>query len=61
MHPGHSLVEVQEHTGFSFDVPDNVEVTAAPTETELVPEGIRCLSGLAPTAAVWLELAQIGP
>jgi hypothetical protein len=35
VHPGSSLAEVRKHTGFSFEVPDSVEVTATPTESEL--------------------------
>ena len=30
MHPGHSVEEVIEHTGFDFDQPEQVSVTAAP-------------------------------
>lgn len=30
LHPGHSLDEVIEHTGFDFDRPDEVRVTRAP-------------------------------
>jgi glutaconate CoA-transferase, subunit B len=30
LHPGHTLDEVQEHTGFAFDVPDRVPETAPP-------------------------------
>jgi len=35
LHPGHSLAEVREHTGFSFDIADRLEVTATPTTAEL--------------------------
>jgi glutaconate CoA-transferase, subunit B len=34
VHPGHSVAEVVEHTGFDFDRPEDVPMTAAPsTET----------------------------
>ena len=30
VHPGHTVAEIVEHTGFDFDMPDNVPVTPAP-------------------------------
>jgi glutaconate CoA-transferase subunit B len=36
LHPGVSLDEVVERTGFAFDVPDDVAVTEGPSEAELV-------------------------
>jgi len=34
VHPGHSVEEVRDNTGFDFDLPDQVPQTAAPdTET----------------------------
>jgi glutaconate CoA-transferase, subunit B len=38
VHPGHSVAEVIEHTGFAFDLPDNVPETPMPT-----PETLRML------------------
>jgi glutaconate CoA-transferase, subunit B len=35
VHPGHSIAEVVEHTGFDFDQPADVPVTAAPSEETL--------------------------
>jgi glutaconate CoA-transferase, subunit B len=35
VHPGHSVEEVLEHTGFDFDVPERVPLTTAPHEHEL--------------------------
>ena len=35
LHPGHSLNEVVEHTGFEFDRPAEVPLTPAPTATTL--------------------------
>lgn len=31
LHPGHSLEEIVEHTGFAFDRPDGIPVTPSPT------------------------------
>ena len=31
MHPGHTVAEVVEHTGFEFDRPPHVPVTPAPS------------------------------
>jgi glutaconate CoA-transferase subunit B len=30
VHPGHSVSEIAEHTGFDFDMPDQVPETPAP-------------------------------
>jgi glutaconate CoA-transferase subunit B len=38
VHPGHSVAEVVEHTGFDFDHPPDVPVTPAPP-----PETLRIL------------------
>jgi glutaconate CoA-transferase subunit B len=38
VHPGHSVAEIIEHTGFDFDCPRDVPVTAAPS-----PETLRLL------------------
>jgi glutaconate CoA-transferase subunit B len=35
VHPGHSLAEVAEHTGFDYDCPEIVEVTARPSDDTL--------------------------
>jgi len=35
MHPGQSLDDIREHTGFDFDVPARVESTQEPTAEEL--------------------------
>jgi glutaconate CoA-transferase subunit B len=35
VHPGHSIAEVAEHTGFSYDCPENVQVTPAPGDATL--------------------------
>jgi glutaconate CoA-transferase subunit B len=35
LHPGQSLDDIREHTGFDFDVPDRVEETPTPTDDEL--------------------------
>jgi glutaconate CoA-transferase subunit B len=35
LHPGHSLDEVIEHTGFDFDQPDDVPITPAPDAATL--------------------------
>lgn len=35
LHPGNSLADVAENTGFAFDVSDRVDVTPSPTTTEL--------------------------
>ena len=35
MHPGHTVDEVVEHTGFDFDRPDVVPETPAPTDDTL--------------------------
>jgi glutaconate CoA-transferase subunit B len=35
LHPGVSLEQVQRQTGFAFDSPASVPITAAPSETEL--------------------------
>jgi glutaconate CoA-transferase subunit B len=35
VHPGHSVAEVIEHTGFTFDQPDRVPITAAPNAETL--------------------------
>ena len=35
VHPGHSVAEVIEHTGFDFERPDDVPVTPAPTPETL--------------------------
>lgn len=31
VHPGHTVEEIQDNTGFSFDIPDHVPETATPT------------------------------
>ena len=38
VHPGHSVAEVIEHTGFDFDRPDEVPLTSAPS-----PETLRLM------------------
>jgi glutaconate CoA-transferase subunit B len=38
VHPGHTLAEVEEHTGFAFDRPAEVPITPAPS-----PETLRLL------------------
>jgi len=35
LHPGHSLEDVQDNTGFDFDIPENVPVTAEPEPDRL--------------------------
>jgi glutaconate CoA-transferase, subunit B len=35
VHPGHTLEEVLDNTGFAFDVPDHIPVTQEPEEDEL--------------------------
>lgn len=35
VHPGHSVQEIRDHTGFDFDCPQNVPVTPAPEERVL--------------------------
>lgn len=35
LHPGHTIEEVIEHTGFAFDRPDHVPITAAPSSETL--------------------------
>jgi glutaconate CoA-transferase, subunit B len=51
VHPGHTLAEVVEHTGFDFDRPENVPATPAPS-----PETLRLLrSTVAP------QLAEVYP
>ena len=35
VHPGHTVEEVREHTGFAFECPDEVPVTAAPSAETL--------------------------
>ena len=35
VHPGHSLEEVQDNTGFDFDIPEHVPETTGPTDTRL--------------------------
>jgi len=35
VHPGHTVEEVIEHTGFDFDCPEHVPVTAAPSDETL--------------------------
>jgi glutaconate CoA-transferase subunit B len=35
VHPGHTVEEVREHTGFEFDSPDNVPTTPAPSANAL--------------------------
>ena len=51
LHPGHSLEEVQDQTGFAFDRPDNVPATPLPA-----PEALAFLR-----SAVAPELAKIYP
>ncbi len=36
IHPGHTLEEVQDQTGFAFELPDNLPVTPAPEPDRLV-------------------------
>jgi glutaconate CoA-transferase subunit B len=51
VHPGHTVKEIIEHTGFDFDRPDEVPVTPAPS-----PETLRLLrTVIAP------ELAEVYP
>ena len=38
VHPGHTVAEVAEHTGFGYDLPQEVPTTAAPS-----PETLRLL------------------
>jgi glutaconate CoA-transferase subunit B len=35
VHPGHTVAEVREHTGFDFDMPDHVPTTPAPSAETL--------------------------
>jgi glutaconate CoA-transferase subunit B len=35
LHPGQSLDDIREHTGFDYDVPADIEETPAPTAEEL--------------------------
>ena len=35
VHPGHSVEEVLDHTGFAIDVPENVPTTQAPSDQQL--------------------------
>jgi glutaconate CoA-transferase, subunit B len=35
MHPGHTVDEIARHTGFSYDVPDEVPLTPSPTAETL--------------------------
>ena len=35
LHPGHSLEEVRDNTGFDFDIPDNIPVTPEPEPERL--------------------------
>jgi glutaconate CoA-transferase subunit B len=35
VHPGHTIAEIVEHTGFDFDRPADVPVTAAPSAETL--------------------------
>jgi glutaconate CoA-transferase, subunit B len=35
VHPGHSVAEVRDHTGFDFDVPDDVPITPPPSSERL--------------------------
>jgi glutaconate CoA-transferase subunit B len=51
VHPGHSVEEVVEHTGFAFDRPDDVAVTPLP-----LPAHLALMRG-----AVARELAEVYP
>jgi glutaconate CoA-transferase subunit B len=51
VHPGHTVAEVDEHTGFSFDRPADVPVTPSPS-----PEALRLMR-----QAVAPELAEVYP
>jgi glutaconate CoA-transferase subunit B len=51
VHPGHSVAEVVEHTGFDFDRPPHVPVTPAPS-----PETLRLLR-----TAVAPQLLEVYP
>ena len=51
VHPGHTAAEVAEHTGFDFDRPPHVPVTAAPS-----PETLRLLR-----TVVAPQLAEVYP
>ena len=55
VHPGHTVEEVLDNTGFAFDRPDNVPVTPAPS-----PEMLRLLRGtVAPQlAAIYPKFAE---
>jgi glutaconate CoA-transferase subunit B len=35
IHQGHSLEEVHDNTGFDFEVPETIPITAAPTKKTL--------------------------
>jgi glutaconate CoA-transferase, subunit B len=35
VHPGHSVAEIAEHTGFAYDCPENVPITPAPSDGTL--------------------------
>jgi len=35
IHPGHTLEEILDNTGFEFDIPDDIPTSAEPTQTEL--------------------------
>jgi glutaconate CoA-transferase subunit B len=51
VHPGHTVEDVIEHTGFDFDRPDHVPVTPSPS-----PETLALMRG--PVAR---ELAEVYP
>jgi glutaconate CoA-transferase subunit B len=51
VHPGHTVAEVDEHTGFAFDRPPDVPVTPSPS-----PETLRLMR-----QAVAPELAEVYP
>ncbi len=35
VHPGHSVEEVQDNTGFDFDIPETVPQTVSPPKADL--------------------------
>ncbi|MFN0039670.1 MAG: CoA-transferase [Burkholderiales bacterium] len=49
VHPGHSIEEVRDQTGFDFDCPDRVPVTAAPDAGELATIRLHILREIAET------------
>jgi len=49
VHPGHSVEEVRDNTGFAFDCPETVSLTAAPAQAVLSAIRIRVRDDIAET------------